>query len=136
MGAWSFILRFMALDSFPYNGRVLVWVSVQSSVAVRDVDGFDQPSRLRTGEIDRQQAVVEVCTQHIHAVREHEGALELARRNAAVKELPGLVVVLPPADDELALLDRHVELVAGETGDRKRSGDPPAAGSRSILYGG
>ena len=49
---------------------------------------------------------------------------ELARRDAAVEILPGLVVVLAPADDELAFLDRHVELVAGKAGDRQRDTQP------------
>src|SRR5262245_59789292 len=43
-----------------------------------------------------------------------------------------LVVLLPPANDELALLDRHVELVASEAGDRQ--GDPQALGL-AVLAG-
>ena len=40
--------------------------------------------------------------------------------------LPGLVFLLPPADDELALLDTHIELVPGESGHRQ--GDPEPLG--------
>jgi hypothetical protein len=50
----------------------------------------------------------------------------LARGDAAVQEVAGLVVLLSPADDELAFLDGHVELIAGEPGDRQR--DPQALG--------
>ena len=111
-----------------YDCRVLV----VSSVVVHDADRLHDPFRLRPGEIDRQQPVLQVRTQHLHAVREHEGALELARRDAAVEILPGLVVLLPAADDELALLDRHIELITGETGDRER--DPQAFGL-TVLAG-
>ena len=51
-------------------------------------------------------------------------ALELACRNATVKVLPGLVVLLPAADHQLVFLGRHVELVAGEAGDRQRDAQP------------
>jgi hypothetical protein len=44
----------------------------------------------------------------------------LARRDAAVEILAGLVVLLPPANDKLAFLQRHVELIARESGDRQR----------------
>ena len=33
--------------------------------------------------------------------------------------LPGLFIVLPAPDHELALLDGHIELVAGETSNRQ-----------------
>jgi len=56
----------------------------------------------------------------LHAFRQHEGALELARRDAAVEIVAGLVVLLPAADDQLVLLDSHVELIAGETRNRQR----------------
>jgi len=41
-----------------------------------------------------------------------------------VDVLPGLVVLLPPADEELVLLDRDLELVAGETRNRERDAQP------------
>ena len=37
---------------------------------------------------------------------------------------PALVVLLPAANDELALLERHVELIAGEARHRKRDAQP------------
>jgi hypothetical protein len=43
--------------------------------------------------------------------------LKLTRRDAAVEELPFFVVLLSPADDELALFDRNVELIAREACD-------------------
>src|SRR5262249_48245445 len=102
----------LALDSF----------SVESgcpSVVLLDGDRLDHALRLRTREVDRQQPVLEVGAQHLHAVREDEGALELPRGDAAVQVLPALVVLLASADDELAFLDAHVELVAGEAGHRE-----------------
>jgi hypothetical protein len=38
--------------------------------------------------------------------------------------LPGLVVLLPPADDELVFLNGYIELVASESGDRQRDSQP------------
>src|SRR5262249_41184941 len=71
----------------------------------------------------------------LHSVREHESALELARRDAAVEVLPGLVVLLAPTDEELVLLDRHVELVAIEARHRERDSQPlrPAVSTRNPL---
>ena len=46
--------------------------------------------------------------------------------------LPCLVVLLAPANDELALLDRDVELIAGEARDRQ--GDPQTLGL-AVLSG-
>src|SRR5262249_62092435 len=60
------------------------------------------------------------------SVGEHEGPLELSRCDAAIEILPGLVVLLPPADDELAFLDGHLELLPGEAGHRE--GDPEPFG--------
>jgi hypothetical protein len=37
-----------------------------------------------------------------------------------MEELPCFVVLLTPANEELAFLDRDVQLIAGETGDRQR----------------
>src|SRR3974390_1969699 len=66
--------------------------------------GFHDLFRLRAGEIDRQQTVLEVRREHFHALGEHKAALELSRRNAAVEELPGFIVLLAAPDDELVLL--------------------------------
>src|SRR5262245_52933627 len=107
----------MALDSF------LLQLSSpgSSSIVVRDADRLHDSFRLRPGQIDRQQPVLEIGTQHFHAIREHEGALELARRYAAMKIVPGLFLLLSPTDQELALLNRHVELITREPGDRERN---------------
>ena len=43
-----------------------------------------------------------------------------------------LLLLLTPADDELALLDRHVELIAGEPRDRERN---PQALGLAVLAG-
>src|SRR3978361_724949 len=106
----------MALDSF----QVVTSSPGLGSTVVRDAGCVDDPSRFGPGEIDRQQPILQVRAQHLHSVREHKGALELARRNAAVEIVSGLVVLLTAADDELAFLDRHVELIARESGYRQR----------------
>src|SRR5262245_17393344 len=112
-------LLVMALDSFLLTRRALL-----SSIVVRYADSLNCPFRLRPGQIDRQQPILQVRAQHLHAFRQHEGALELARGDAAVEILAGLVVVLSAADDELVFLDGHIELIAGETRDRQRDPQP------------
>src|SRR5215468_6969923 len=113
------LLAFMALDSFLLCLQVESWWLL-SSVVVGDADRLDDPLRLRSCQVDRQQSALQVRAENLHSVREHEGALELARRDAAVKILAGLVVLLPPANDKLAFLQRDVELIARETGNRQR----------------
>src|ERR1043166_1095508 len=103
----------MALDSFLSS-------PVHPSVVLLYRDRLDHALGLRAREVDREQPVLEVGTQHVHAVCKHEGALELPRGDAAMQVLPGLVVLLASADDELVFLDTHVELVAGEAGHRER----------------
>ena len=76
--------------------------------------------RLGPGQIDRQQPVFQVRAQHLHPLSQHEGALEVARGDAAMDVLPGLVVLLPAADHELIFLNGYIELVAGKTRHRQR----------------
>src|SRR5205823_480754 len=93
----------MALDSFLLSTLIVESWFHQGSVMVRDADRFHDPFRLWPGEIDRQQPVLEVGAQNLHSFREHEGALELARRDAAVEKVLGLFLLLAPADEELVL---------------------------------
>src|SRR5215831_11647577 len=113
------LLAFMAFVSFLLCLQVESWWLL-SSVVVGDADRLDDPLRLRSCQVDRQQSALQIRTQNLHSVGEHEGALELARRNAAMEILAGLVVLLAPANDKLAFLQRHVELIARETGNRQR----------------
>src|SRR6476660_4848055 len=82
--------------------------------------------RFRPGEVDRQQPVFQVRAQHLHPLRQHEGALEVARGDAAMDILPGLVVLLSAADHELVFLNGYIELVAGKS--RHRQGDTQTFG--------
>src|SRR5689334_22155011 len=118
---WS-VVGFMALDSsrYLYLRRVLCG----SIVAVGDGNRPHHALGFRANEVDRQQSVFQVRRHHPHTFREHEGALKLARRDPAVEILPGFVVLLPATDEELVLLDRHVELFAAEARDRQRDAQP------------
>src|SRR6185437_11107890 len=64
-------------------------------------------------EIDVEQAVVERRAGDLDAVGEHEGALELARGDAAMEVDAILVVGLLAAHDELIVLDLHAQIVHG-----------------------
>ena len=68
----------------------------------------------------------QIRAQHQHPLRQHESALEVARGDAAMDVLPGLVVLLAASDHELVFLSSHIELVAGKTCHRER--DPQAFG--------
>src|SRR6202044_1982533 len=108
----------MALDSYFVESYRI------SIVAGIDCDRFNDALGLRARQIDRQQAVLQVRSQYLHAIRQHEGALELPRGDAAVDVLPAFIVLLPAADDELALLYGDIELVAGKTRHRKGNTQP------------
>src|ERR1700719_2661237 len=123
-GVMSFSVRFISVDmaldsSFVESYRV-------SIIARIDCDRFNDALGLRAHQVDRQQSVLQVRPQYLHAVRQHEGALELARGDTAVDILPAFVVLLAAADDELALLDGDIELVAGKP--RYRKGDAQTLG--------
>src|SRR5580698_10480621 len=80
--------------------------------------------RLRPGQIDRQQPVFQIRAQHQHPLRQHEGALEVARGDAAMDVLPSLVVLLAAADHQLIFLSSYIELVTREARDRQRDAQP------------
>src|SRR5262245_21188708 len=90
------------------------------------IDGYrlNDPLRFRPGEIDRQQAVSQIGTQYLHAFRQHERALEMARGDTAMDVLPCFVVLLPAADHELIFLSRHIQLIAGEARDSPSDPQP------------
>src|ERR1700722_568569 len=89
-----------------------------------DSNCLNDPFRFWPGEIDRQQPVFQVRAQHEHPLRQHEGALEVARGDAAMDVLPGLVVLLASADDELIFLSGYIELVTGKSRHRERDAQP------------
>src|ERR1700758_1035949 len=85
-----------------------------------DRDCLNNLLRLGPGKVDRQQPVLQIRTQHLHPLRQHKGALEVARGNAAMDVLPGLVVLLAAPDHQLVFLNRYIELVAGKSRHRQR----------------
>src|SRR6201986_1731858 len=85
-----------------------------------DSDCLNDLFRLRPGKIDRQQPVLQIRAQHLHPLRQHESALEVASGNAAMDVLTGLFVLLAAPDHELVFLNGYIELVAGEPRHRQR----------------
>jgi hypothetical protein len=108
-------------------------------IAFIDCNRFNDPLRLGPNEIDRQQSILQIRAHNLHSIGQHEDALELARRYAAVNVLPGLVILLTPANNELTLLNRNIELVAGESSDRQGNPQPvwtvPFAGDALDVVG-
>src|SRR6476661_5926678 len=121
------VLSLMALDSF------LVCRSSPnlSSLVLRDLDRPHDACRFRPRQVDREEPVLQVGLLHLHAVRQHKRSLELAGGDAAMQILPVLVLVLTSPDDELFLLDGHLELFEGKSRNRQR--DPQAL--RIIFIG-
>src|SRR6202021_1572241 len=89
-----------------------------------DSDCLNDLFRLRPGQIDRQQPVFQIRAQHQHPLRQHEGALEVARGDAAMDVLPSLVVLLAAPDHQLIFLNGYIKLVAGKSRHRQRDPHP------------
>ena len=72
-------------------------------------------------EVDVQEPVLEHRARDLHAIGQHEAALELARGDAAVQVDPAFGVVgLASAHHELVVLQGDREVVLGEAGQRQR----------------
>jgi hypothetical protein len=89
-----------------------------------NLDAADHPPGFGTFEVKLEEAVFQPGSGHFHAIRQHEGARELAGRDAAVQVGPSVFLLLAAADHQLVLLDRHVQLVAAEAGDGERDAQP------------
>src|SRR5262249_57842764 len=80
-----------------------------SSLRFRDRDRLDDAFRLRADQIDREQAVLEVCALHFHTLGQHEAALKLAGSDAAMEILAALICLLPAPKHPVGLLQRHIK---------------------------
>src|ERR1700740_497297 len=89
-----------------------------------DSDCLNDLLRLGPGQIDRQQPVLQIRSQHMHPLCQNEGALKVACGNPAMDVLPGLVVLLPAPDHELVFLNGYIKLVAGKSRHRQREPQP------------
>ena len=106
--------------------------------SVADLDRPHRALRLEALQIDREQPVRQVGGLYLDSLRKHECAAELAGSNAAIEEFARLVLLLLAADGELAVLQRDLELIAREAGDRERDAQqsrpsPFCAAMRSTL---
>src|SRR5262249_30473583 len=94
----------------------------------RDRDRLDDAFRLRADQIDREQAVLEVCALHFHTLGQHEAALKLAGSDAAMEILAALILLPPAANHQLVLLQRHIKLLARKARHRERDAQPLRTG--------
>src|SRR5690606_18102445 len=67
-----------------------------------------------------EQAIVERRPRDLDTLCEHEAALELARGDPAVQIDPLLVLLLPAADDQLAIFDLNLQVLPRESGNCQR----------------
>ena len=82
-----------------------------------DLDGAHPALDLGPDKVDMQQPVVEPRPADLDPFRQHEGALELARGDAAMQINPLGIVGLLAADDELIILDGDAEIAHRKSGD-------------------
>ncbi len=84
-----------------------------ASVSARDGHGADDGLGLGLRKVDMQESVQEACARDLHALGQHEVALELSGGDAAMQEHAGLVrLLLPTPHHQLVVLDGDVEIFA------------------------
>src|ERR1700739_4703132 len=88
-------------------------------------------------EIDMEQAVLERGVLHLHEVGELEGALEGARRDAAIEHLGFVLAVLVgdffALDRERVFLGDNRKLALGKAGDRNTDAVGVIAGALDVV---
>src|SRR6266436_2693319 len=89
------------------------------NLATGNLDRAHPALELGTDQIDVEEPVIEPRAAHFDAFGEDEGALELARGDAAVQINPLRIVGLLAADDELVVFDRDPEVAHREAGYRE-----------------
>src|SRR5260370_42539970 len=94
------------------------------TVMVRDRNRPDDAFRFGTREVDREQAILQVGSQHLHSVGQHESSLELARRDAAVEILAGVFLPWPPARDTLGFFVGGPRALPRDSPTRPREAPP------------
>ena len=99
--------------------------------------GLDPSGRLRPHHIDVKQAVLQGRALDLHAVGKDEGAQETARCDPAMEVGAFLALAgfgVPPAgDDQLAVLDGHLQLLGGKPGDRQGDAEAPVVALLDIV---
>ena len=127
----------LALGRRPREGGKAGRGALHRAIAVGlggDVDGLHAHLRLRPAQVHMQQAVVEPGALDLDPLGQHEGALELARRDAAVQEVAALAVVLvAPANHQLVVLLRDLQVVHAEARDGERDAEPGFAGLLDVV---
>src|SRR5215469_15037027 len=98
-----------------------------------DLDLADAALRLRSHEVDVQKPVVEPCALHLDALRQHEGALELPRGDAAMEVDALALLLLLAAHDELVVLDDETQVIEREARDREGQAQRILAGLLDVV---
>ena len=88
--------------------------------SVADLDHAHRALGLETLQIDCEEPVRKICGLYLDSIGKHECAAELTGSDATVKKFARFVLLLLAAHRELAVLQRNLQLIARETGDRKR----------------
>src|SRR5271166_1767606 len=126
-GQVLFLPRFAIDDLDPPAAAV-------AAVGAVDLDGLHPRLGLRPNKVDVQQPIVEPRTLHLDPLGEHEGPLELPRRDPAVQEDTSLALVsLTSPDYQLVVFLRDLQVVHGESGNRERYAQPRRAGLLDVV---
>src|SRR5690554_7750291 len=86
-----------------------------------DLDRLDDRLGCRAGQVYTQKTVFHDCGPHFDPVGQHKAALELTRGNATVQEKPLIHFgALPAPNHQLAILDRHAQIVLAKACNSQR----------------
>ena len=75
-------------------------------------------SGLDAHEVDREQAVFQVCTDHLHMVREIEALLEAAGRDALMQHLRALLLAFLARHQQGAAVLNQFDFAPAKAGNR------------------
>jgi len=107
-----------------------------TAVGAADLDRLHACFGLRPNKVNMQEPIVEPSTLHLDPFCEHEGPLELPRRDPAVQEHAFLVILsLTPAYYQLVVFLGNLQVIHSESGNRERDAQPRRAGLLDIIRG-
>ena len=102
-------------------GEIVFLVHLPLLSTAADIDGLDDRVGNGALQVHMQQPVHQPGTRNLDTFGKHEGALELAGRDAAMQEYPlRSVIGLTAADNQLPVLEGDREILFREAGNSQR----------------
>src|SRR5581483_11911489 len=98
-----------------------------------DLDDPDLGFVIRTRQKNSQQSIFQRGRFDFDALGQDEGTQKLSGGDAPVKERFGFRLILPALDHQLAVLDRHRDIVPGKARHRQSDGDAAIGSFLDII---